>query len=152
MNKRIKVNRDWDVYEDLFPDNYRMYMYFAISLHLSASALNGLNLIWFNRRDLYHALNIQLHKHGWQKRSIGVYNWHGFRISRPTNWVTMAVSDWKGKMKHTKGDSFSFQFEDAHKNRFHFQWDESITITDYRGTVDVEMARFIREILKLIHA
>ena len=67
--KRLKKNEPWDVYEEYFPNAYRVYMYFVLGLNLSVELMHVFRRLWINQKMVYSWSEMQLLQYNWFKDS-----------------------------------------------------------------------------------
>lgn len=74
MNKRLKTNTHWDMYEEWFVEPYKTYMYLAIQHQLCSSALSALRPYWLSSLALHDFLISQMQICKWFPTPIpGMY-------------------------------------------------------------------------------
>jgi len=90
--KRIKLNTEWDWYEEWFNDEYLLYMYFVIDLGMISSMMSAFSYIWQSKMSLYTTVEQELWKNGWTRICDDATPWY-FRGFKDDRIINMSLDD-----------------------------------------------------------
>lgn len=139
MSKRIKLNTEWDLYEEWFWKPYRIYMYLVIGHNLCSSALSAFKPFWLAPQALYHYLLNEMKICDWHQTPVP----HMY-VKAPFNCITIQlISKYPDSPLYLKVDLI--------RGSLTYQLKRKATVSHFMyGKVTVDIIDFVKQLINFI--
>jgi len=150
--KRLKANNDWDLYENLFIDEYRMYMYFAKNLTMNSSIMSAFHQMWISKKMLYTVLEMQFEKYGWRISRVTSYFFGPYHIIGQKDDRRFMMKVLGIVTKEIDGDSLVVEFYTHGFSTLKYKWDDKTTILESLAHEwhTIGMSAFVNGLINMI--
>lgn len=144
MSKQPEIQTtSWELYQEWFPDEYGMYMYFAINLKIPSSAMSSFHDMWLNKYTLFFLIEAKIGlNRSWKEEPSAVWR-RSYYNHKEDRFMNMDITK--------KGDAFNLVIQSKdHSLRSYWWWSDDILVDRGNYNYTMEMKDFICEMIHKI--